>query len=72
MGLYDIWGEKAEKRLKDSQRKRAIKAWSDSEIKYMLDNYYKKSPKQIAEDLGRTRTGILARANLLRKEGLMQ
>lgn len=72
MSLYDIWGEGAEKRLKDSQKKRAIKSWSDSEIEYMLKHYYKKSPKQIAEDLGRTRTGILTRANVLRKAGLMK
>lgn len=40
-----------------------LKRWTEEEIEYIKDNYYKKSPEEIGKHLGRTRTAITAKAH---------
>lgn len=40
-----------------------LKRWTKEEVAYIKNNYYEKSPEEIGEYLGRTRTAVIAKAH---------
>jgi hypothetical protein len=47
------------------------KPWSNSDQKYLIENYENLGPEQISFDLGRTIHTVMTRAYELRKQGTM-